>query len=46
MDTKQIIQILEAPTKDRRPIFRKVKEEAPIAALVDALRVATIPLTR
>ena len=46
MDAKQIIHLLEAPTQDRRPIFRKVKAEASIAALTDALRIATTPLTR
>lgn len=46
MDAKQIIQLLEAPTDDRRPIFQKVKEGAPVAALIEALRLATTPLTR
>ncbi len=46
MNAKEIIQLLETPTPDRRPTVRQITEEAAIPELIKALQEATTPLTR
>jgi HEAT repeat protein len=45
MDTAEVIAALGAPSADRRPLIRRLEEEAPRASLVGALA-AEVPLTR
>jgi len=46
MNAKEIIQLLETPTPDRRPTVRQITEEAAIPRLIVAVQEATTPLTR
>jgi HEAT repeat protein len=46
MDTAEVIAALDAPSEDRRALFRQVEENAPGAAIAGALGTAERPLTR
>lgn len=41
-----IIQLLEAPIDDRRPIGHRISTEANVAEIIEALRMSTAPLVR
>jgi HEAT repeat protein len=47
MNANEIIQLLETPTEDRRPIIDKIVQEAPISELIAAMQqVHMTPLIR
>jgi HEAT repeat protein len=46
VDPAEIVAKLQAPTEDRRPLMRELRERAPTGALVGALADAGSPFTR
>ena len=46
VDAAEIIARLEEPAEDRRPLMRALREQAPTAALLEALATAGTPFTR
>jgi HEAT repeat protein len=46
MDVQRIIQLLEEPTTDRRPVVDRLEVEASRDELIKALEMSTAPLTR
>lgn len=46
MNKAEIIQLLEKPTKDRRPFVYQIRNEAAVADIIAALHKSTNPFTR
>ena len=42
----QIISLLEEPTEDGIPVYREIRRRASVRNLIEALQIATSPLTR
>ncbi len=46
LKSKEIVDLLQEATNDRRPLKHKLQREAPVRELVEALRITNVELTR